>query len=111
MFEDMDRLKYCAFVIAVVATNSFDMFNANELEEGVGHLMYSSVGVRNALATMWATLRLFKTLTNFILAKFDELLLLVAPTINVRHAQSTSEHHIQVLDLGFELKFSFSALD
>ncbi len=52
MFEDMDRLKYCAFVIAVVATNSFDMFNANELEEGVGHLMYSSVGVRNALATM-----------------------------------------------------------
>jgi hypothetical protein len=45
------------------------------------------------------------------LAKFDELLLLVAPTINVRHAQSTSEHHIQVLDLGFELKFNFSALD
>jgi hypothetical protein len=53
---------------------------------------------------------LFKTLTNFTLAKFDELVLLVAPTI-VHHGQSINEHHIQVLDLGFELKFSFSALD
>jgi hypothetical protein len=68
------------------------MFNANELEEGVGHSMDSNVGVRNVLTTMWATLKLFKTLTNFILAKFDELLL-VSPTI-VRHAQSTSEHDI-----------------
>ncbi len=38
---------------------------------------------------------LFKTL-----AEFDELALLVAPAI-VFHAQFTSEHHIQVLDLGF----------
>jgi hypothetical protein len=43
-------------------------------------------------------------LANFTLAKFDELALLMAPTI-VCHAQSTGEHHIQVLDLGFALKF------
>jgi hypothetical protein len=48
--------------------------------------------------------RLFKTLTNFPLNEFDELALLVASTI-VHHAQSTNEHHIQVLDLGFALKF------
>jgi len=55
-------------------------------------------------ATMQATPRLFKSLTNFTLAKFDELALLLAPAI-VRHAQSTCEHQIQVLDLGFTLKF------
>jgi hypothetical protein len=33
------------FVIIVVATNSFDMFNADELEEGVGHLMDLGVEV------------------------------------------------------------------
>jgi hypothetical protein len=36
-----------------------------------------------------------KNLTNFTLAKLDELALLVAPTI-VRHAQSTNEHHNQI---------------
>jgi hypothetical protein len=34
MFTNVDRQKQCAFVAIVVATNSFDMFNANELEEG-----------------------------------------------------------------------------
>jgi hypothetical protein len=68
------------------------------------------VGVWDVLAIMRAMPRLFKTLTNFTLAKFDKLALLVAPTI-VHHAQSTSEHHIQVLDLGFALKFNFNALD
>jgi hypothetical protein len=32
-----------SFVVVVV--NSFDMFNVNELEEGGGHSMDSSVGV------------------------------------------------------------------
>jgi hypothetical protein len=79
------------------------MFNANELEEGVGHLVDSCVIVWDVLTTMRAT-RLFKTLTNFILVEFDELALSMAPTI-MRHAQSTCEHHIQVLDLRFALKF------
>jgi hypothetical protein len=33
MFVDMDKSRQYAFVIAIVAINSFDMFNANELEE------------------------------------------------------------------------------
>jgi hypothetical protein len=70
----------------------------------MGHSVDLGVGVWNVLATMQTTLGLFKTLTNFNLAKFDELALLVAPTI-VCHAQSINEHHIQVLDLGFALKF------
>jgi hypothetical protein len=61
------------------------MFDANELEEGVGYSMDSSVGVWDVLTTMRTTLGLFKTLTNFILAEFDKLVLLVAPTI-VCHA-------------------------
>jgi hypothetical protein len=61
------------------------MFNANELEENTCHSMDSSVGVWHVFATIWATPRLFKTLTNFALAKFDELALLMAPTI-VCHA-------------------------
>jgi hypothetical protein len=80
------------------------MFNANELEEGACHLVDLGVEVRNVLAIIWATPRLFKTLTNVTLAKFDELALLMAPTI-VCHVQSTNEHHNQVLDLRFALKF------
>jgi hypothetical protein len=49
---------------------------------------------------MQTTPRLFNTLTNFTLAEFDKLALLMVPTI-VRHAQSIGEPHIQVLDLGF----------
>jgi hypothetical protein len=79
------------------------MFNANELKEGMNHSMDSSVGFEMCLL-LCEQPRLFKTLTNFPLNEFDELALLVASTI-VCHAQSTSDHHIQVLDLGFALKF------
>jgi hypothetical protein len=40
------------------------MFNANELKEGVGHSMDSSVGVWDVFSTIQATPSLFKTLTN-----------------------------------------------
>ncbi len=106
MFVDVDRPIQCAFTTIVVVANSSNMFNANELEEGACHLVDSSVGVWDVLTTMQATPRLFKTLTNFTLAKFDELALLMALAI-VCHAQSTCEHHIQVLDLGFTLKILF----
>jgi hypothetical protein len=104
MFADMNIHKQHAFVTTIVDANSSNMFNANELEEGVIHSVDSCVVVWDVLVTMQATTRLFKTLTNFILVKFDELALLVAPT-TMCHAQSTGEHHIQVLDLGFALKF------
>jgi hypothetical protein len=35
-FVDMDRQRQCAFACVVVVANSFDMFNANGLKEGVG---------------------------------------------------------------------------
>jgi hypothetical protein len=50
--------------------------------------MDSCVAIWDVFGTMWAT-RLFKTLTKFILVEFDELVLLVAPTI-VHHAQFAS---------------------
>ncbi len=34
MFTDMDIHKQCVFVTIVVDANSFNMFHANELEEG-----------------------------------------------------------------------------
>jgi hypothetical protein len=43
------------------------------------------LGVGDVLATMQTTLGLFKILTNFILAEFDELSLLMGHTI-VHHA-------------------------
>jgi hypothetical protein len=39
------------------------------------------VGVLDVRGTMWATLGLFKTLTNFSLPKFDELVALMVLTI------------------------------
>jgi hypothetical protein len=47
-----------------------------------------------------------KVVQDFILVQFDRLTLLMAPTI-VRCAQSTCEHHIQILDLRVALKFLF----
>jgi hypothetical protein len=45
MFAYMDNKKQCVFAATIIVANSFDIFNANELEEGVGHLMDSSVRV------------------------------------------------------------------
>ncbi len=68
----MDRQRQCAFVVTIVVANSSNMFNANELKDDIGHSMDSNVGVQDVFAIMRTTLGLFKPLTNFILAKFDE---------------------------------------
>jgi hypothetical protein len=80
------------FAYAIVA-NSSNIFNANELKEGTCHSLDLGVNVWDVLVTMQTTLRLFKILTNFILAEFDKLVLLMGHTI-VHHARSTSEHHV-----------------
>jgi len=36
LFVHMDRQRQCVFACAIVVLNLFHMFNANELEEGVG---------------------------------------------------------------------------
>jgi hypothetical protein len=81
----MDRQRQYVFVIIIVVANSSFMFNADELEEGMGQPMDSSMGIQDVFITMSTTLKLFKTLTNFNLVKFDELVLVVIPVI-VCHA-------------------------
>ncbi len=77
-FVDMDKPRQYAFVITIVATNSFDMFNANELKERIIEFKCENW---NVFITLWEMSRLLKTMTNVILAEFDELMLLMAPTI------------------------------
>jgi len=36
LFVHMDRQRQCVFACAIVLFNLFHMFNANELEDGVG---------------------------------------------------------------------------
>jgi hypothetical protein len=85
LFVDMDRQRQCAFACAIVVANLSDMFNDNELEEGVGMLVNLGVGIQDVFVTMQAMPRLLKTLTNFKLMEFDKLPTLVMPTI-VGHA-------------------------
>jgi len=58
-----------------------------------GQFVDPTVGVRYVLGTLWATLALIKTLTNFTLEEFDKLASPVVPTIRA-HARSTCEFHI-----------------
>jgi hypothetical protein len=81
MFVDMDRQRQYVFVVIIVVANSFFMFNADESEEGMCQPMDSSMGVQDVFITMQTTLKLFKILTNFNLVKFNELVLIVIPTI------------------------------
>jgi hypothetical protein len=83
MFVNMDRHRQWAFAYAIVA-NSSNMLNANELKEGTCHSLDLGVGVWDVLVTTQTTLG-FKILTNFILAEFDELALLMGHAI-VHHA-------------------------
>jgi hypothetical protein len=71
MFEDMYKERQCAFVCAMAIANSIDMFIANELEGAMCQSMNPRVKVWEVFATMQTTLGLFKTLTNFTLAKFN----------------------------------------
>jgi hypothetical protein len=75
----------------------FALFNINELEERINQWVNSCVEVQDVFITIQAIPWFFKTLTNFTLAKFDELVLLMVLTI-AYHTRSTSEHHIQILN-------------
>jgi hypothetical protein len=85
MFVDMDRKKQYA------------LFDTNGLEEGINQWVNSCVWVQDVFTTIQAIPWFFKTSTNFTLAKFDELVLLMVLTI-AYHATSTSEHHTQILN-------------
>jgi len=67
-----------------------NIFTSAKLNEKSGHSVNLNVSVRNILATMWATLGLFNSLTNFTLGEFEKLAQLVVPTI-ISHVRSTRE--------------------
>ncbi len=48
----MDSQRQCAFTIAIVVTNSSNMFDGNESKKGLGHSMDLGVGVWNVFTTM-----------------------------------------------------------
>jgi hypothetical protein len=81
------------FATTVVEIKTLYMFNSNKLNLGVGQLIDHKMGVRHVLSTMRVTLGLLKTLTNFCLSKFEELCVLVVPSIEV-DARAIGEVHI-----------------
>jgi hypothetical protein len=81
------------FTTTSAKVNTLDTFNSNKVNLGVGQLINHKMGVQDLLSTMQVTLGLLKTLTNFSLSKFEELCVLVVPTIKA-HARATSEAHI-----------------
>jgi hypothetical protein len=69
------------FTATIAVTNIHYFFNPNELELGVRQLVNHTIHVQDVLAIMQITPSLFKTLTNFILLKFEKLTTIVVPTI------------------------------
>jgi hypothetical protein len=100
MFENINTNKQYVFIVVIVTPNSLHMFNANELAKTTSQLVDLGVRVLHVFTNMRTTPKLFKTLINFTLAKFDKLFLVMVHTI-MHHAQSTNDHHIQVLNLKF----------
>jgi hypothetical protein len=69
------------FATTIAIANTYYLFNPNEFKLSVRQSVNHTIGVGDVLATMWTTPSLFKTLTNFTLQKFEELVALVVPTI------------------------------
>jgi hypothetical protein len=87
--EDMDEDNLAIFHCMEIACNSHNFFTSHEIEEGARQSMDARIGVQNVLTSIQAA-HLFKSLTNFTLAEFDESATLVVPTI-LAHARSTGE--------------------
>ncbi len=69
------------FVTTIAVVNIHYFFNPNEFELGVKQLVNHTIRVQYVLAIMQIIPSLFKTLTNFILLKFEKLTAIVIPTI------------------------------
>jgi len=81
MFQRTCKQHQIVFAVVVVSVNTLTLFNANELKLIIGQSVNWDMGVLDVCGTMWATLGLSKTLTNFSLPKFDELVALVVLTV------------------------------
>jgi hypothetical protein len=82
VLEDMDKEDMVIFHCMAIPYNYHEFFTSHEIEEGVGQSVDPTIGVQDVLSTMQATPNLFKTLTNFTLAKFDEFSFLVVKIIS-----------------------------
>jgi hypothetical protein len=81
------------FAAAVANANILDLFNSKELYLSAHQLVDHKVGVWDMFSTMQVTPSLFKTLTNFNLLEFEDLFILVVPTVQA-HAKTTNQVHI-----------------
>jgi len=88
LFDDEDEEMQILMVAATAASNSCDLFQANELLLESQESVDRNVGVRDVLTTMRSTPSLFKTLTTFTVEEFELLCSKVALTI-ATHARST----------------------
>jgi hypothetical protein len=79
----------------ITCVNTWEYFTSTELDEKSGQSINLNVGVWDILMTMRAIPSLFKSLTNFTLGEFEELVQLVVPTI-ISHAKSTWEPHYTI---------------
>jgi hypothetical protein len=64
-----DEDNMAIFHCMAIACNSHNFFTSHEIEEGVGQSVDARVGVQDILTTMPTTQHLFKSLTNFTLAR------------------------------------------
>ncbi len=93
LFRKTQRVHQMVFTVAIANANTLDLFNSKELYLSVGQLVDHKVGVWDMFNTMRVTPSLFKTLTNFNLFDFEDLFVLVVPTIQAQ-AKTTNEAHI-----------------
>jgi hypothetical protein len=73
MLEDMDQKDIMIFQFMYVINKSNDFLNSHEMKKGRGIFVNLTFGAQNMLATMQATMTLFKSLIDCILVEFDEL--------------------------------------
>jgi hypothetical protein len=93
LLDEIDVEHQIAIQATIACVNTWEFFTPMKLEGG-GQSMDTNIGMRDILTTMQATPSLFKSLTNFILIKFEELEQFMVPNI-IGHVRSTREpHHI-----------------
>jgi hypothetical protein len=74
---------------------TWEYFTSTKLDEKSGQSINPNVGLQDILATMRATLSLFKSFTNFTLGEFEKLAQLVVPTI-ISHARSIGKPQLTI---------------
>ena len=79
--------------IQIATQTTLDLFHTNEWEHGGQHSMNPHEGVCDVLGSMRSILGLFKVLTNFSQEEFDELCIILCPTI-IAHTRSIGDLRI-----------------